>query len=93
MSQGFRKIPGDMCTGGLDLNPHVFACGYSGLIFGLFSFKSTLLVIAIIAIVYYGWPLIDKTVKTLSFPSLQTVKDKFASGIPKTGRSGRAEYT
>lgn len=79
MTQGYRKIPGDRCYGGLDLNPAIYSCSYSGMILGLISLKSFLSLIIMGAIFYFGWPLIEALLIVLPIPDPKEMKDKFMS--------------
>jgi len=72
VSQGYRKVPGNMCTGGLDLNPYVYSCSPSG----IFSFRTLLFLIIIVAVLYFGWPLIEGLLIALPIPDPKDIKDK-----------------
>ncbi len=67
------------------MNPHVFTCGYSGLIFGLLSFKTVLLAIGAIVTLYYGWPMIEKLLLILPIPDPKSIKDKIM-GMAKSSK-------
>lgn len=77
-----------MCHGGVDLNPHVFTCGYSGLIFGLLSMKSMIIVIAGIAILYYAWPTVEKILIALPIPDPKSIKEKISGMVNSKGGKG-----
>lgn len=66
-----------MCSGGLDLNPQYLPCGYGGLLFGLLTFKTVLLAIGAAAVLYYGWPIIEKILLVLPIPDPKSIKEKF----------------
>jgi hypothetical protein len=76
VSQGYRKIPGDRCIGGIDLNPIVYSCSYSGMILGLISLKSLLSLVLLGGIFYYGWPVIEAIMIALPIPDPKDVTDK-----------------
>jgi hypothetical protein len=65
-----------MCVGGVDLNPVVYSCSYSGMIFGLFSMKSFLYVLILAGALYFGWPYIEALLITLPIPDPKDVKEK-----------------
>jgi hypothetical protein len=77
VSQGYRKIPGDRCIAGLDLNPVVYSCSYSGMILGFLSFKTFLSLVIMGAIFYFGWPFIEALLIVLPIPDPKEIKDKF----------------
>lgn len=72
VSQGYRKIPGNKCEGGLDLNPTVYSCSVTGLI----SLKVIVSLVIIGAILYFGWPLFEAVLIALPIPDPKDVKDK-----------------
>ena len=57
MSKGTRKIPGNICMDGIDLNPALAHCSGS-----MRGYESTLRYVVIVAVFlamsYYGWPFI-----------------------------------
>jgi len=65
-----------LCVGGLDLNPKVLSCGYSGLVFGLMSFKTLIVIIVLAAIIYYGWNYIEEFLIILPIPDPKDMKEK-----------------
>ncbi len=75
VSQGYRKIPGNRCVGGLDYNPVSYSCsGMPG-----FSLKN-LLIISIVALtVYFGWPVIEAIIILLPLPDPKDVTEKVKS--------------
>jgi hypothetical protein len=78
-TKGYRKIPGDMCTGGVDLEPVKHACNGMTAVFGTGGpFKSLVTLALIGAILYYGWPIIEQILLMLPIPdpanSINTVK-------------------
>ena len=68
VTQGYRKIPGDRCEGGIDLNPIVYSCSYSRMILGIISLRSFVTLIILAAIFYYGWPIIEAVIIALPIP-------------------------
>ncbi len=73
MSQGYRKIPGNRCYGGVDLNPYSYSCSVVG---GVFSFRTILYLTVIALALYYGWPVIEALLIILPIPDPKTVIEK-----------------
>jgi len=89
-NQGYRKIPGDQCRGGVSLGPIQHNCGgmrnafkSGGGLSSLFKLKKVFLYAIIAAAVYYGWPIIEALYIILPFPdptsSIQSAKSFFGS--------------
>lgn len=76
-TKGYRKIPGDMCYAGVDLEPVKLPCGPMSYFLGG-AWKNFAIMAVLAAILYYGWPIIDMILLMLPFPdpgnSLQSVK-------------------
>lgn len=94
MSQGYRKIPGNRCYGGLDLNPYSYSCSVVG---GLFSFKSVLYLTVIGLALYYGWPVLEALIILLPIPDPKDLLERgksFITGsvaaVAKSAKSGGA---
>ena len=81
LTQGYRKVPGNRCVGGLDLNPISYSCSAVG---GFFTFK-TLLTLAVVGLaLYFGWPIIEAVLIILPIPDPKDVIEKvkgFAAGL------------
>jgi len=78
VSQGYRKIPGNRCWGGVDLNPDTYSCSVVG---GFFTWR-TLVYFMIVAVAgYYGWPLIEALVILLPIPDPKEVIEKVKRGV------------
>ena len=78
-TRGYRKIPGDMCYGGVDLDPIKHSCGGMTTVLAAGGpFKNLILLALVIAILYYGWPIIEQILLMLPIPdpqnSISTVK-------------------
>ncbi len=73
-----------MCQGGLDLRPTIISCGYGRFIFGIISFKTTLLLFGAFGILYYMWPFVEKVLLVLPIPDPSTIKEKFSSFVAST---------
>ena len=52
ITQGYRKIPGNVCVGGIDLVPVRYQCSAFGSVMSYFSFRSIFLVAVIGALAY-----------------------------------------
>lgn len=93
VSSGYRKIPGDRCIGGLDLNPQVYSCNYKGMILGFLSLKTFLSLIIMGAIFYFGWPFIEALLIVLPIPDPKEYKEKliafFARSTEKRPTAGK----
>lgn len=68
ISNGYRKIPGNKCYGGLDLEPIKKPCSSFVWFSSIFKSKSIFLVAALAAGLYYGWPIIEAIILVLPIP-------------------------
>lgn len=68
VTQGYRKIPGDMCYGGVQLDPVKKACTSIAWLTNLFSLKSMMIAAVIAGGLYYGWPIIEAIILVLPIP-------------------------
>jgi len=78
ITRGYRKIPGNKCVGGIDLEPYRYHCSGAGRIFNWLSFRNILILSAIGAIVYYGWPMIEAVLLLLPIPDPKDAKEKMS---------------
>lgn len=76
MTQGYRKIPGNICEGGIDLTPYRYQCTSIGYFKSFFSFRSIFMMAVIGAVCYYGWPLIEAVLLLLPVPDPSDMKQK-----------------
>ena len=76
ISQGYRKVPGNICYGGIDLNPYRYQCTAKGWIFSWFTFRGIFTLGVIGALLYYGWPVIEAVLLLLPIPDPSEMKDK-----------------
>ena len=76
VTQGYRKIPGNRCYGGLDLNPTSYSC--SG-VSGLFSLKNVMTLLVVGLIIYFGWPAIEAIVLILPIPDPKDMLERVTS--------------
>lgn len=93
MTQGYRKVPGNICTGGIDLEPYRYQCSTAGYIASFFTFRGIFIMGVLGALAYYGWPLIEAVLLVLPIPDPADLKDKvkgaagkassFAQGVMK----------
>lgn len=96
VSQGYRKVPGNKCFGGLDLNPTVYSCSAMGFI----SIHTIGYLIIFVAIIYFGWPLIEAVIIALPIPDPKDMKERvkafFQRNATTAGRKGttsKKDYT
>ena len=75
VSQGYRKIPGNRCVGGLDLSPTSVSC--NGMVSGLFSFKGLLVLAVLCLVLYFGWPVVEALIIFLPIPDPKDVAERF----------------
>ena len=72
VSQGYRKVPGNKCSSGLDQNPTVYSCSASSIL----SLKVFMSLVIIGAILYFGWPMFEAVLIALPIPDPKDVKEK-----------------
>jgi hypothetical protein len=75
ITQGYRRIPGNICEGGIDLSPYRYQCSTSGYIGSFFTFRSMFMLCVIGALCYYGWPVIEAVLLLLPIPDPKDMKD------------------
>lgn len=76
ITQGYRKVPGNVCEGGIDLSPARYHCSSGGWIASWFTFRGIFMLGVIGALCYYGWPLIEAVLLLLPVPDPSDMKDK-----------------
>ena len=81
MTSGYRKVPGNRCIGGIDLNPATYSCSGLG---GWLSIKSLLTYVVIGLALYYGWPVIEAVVILLPIPDPKEIISKIRSMVAST---------
>lgn len=64
VTQGYRKVPGNICTSGLQLAPAVYKC--TG--FSVFSLRGAFLLCALAGLLFYGWPFVEAFLILLPLP-------------------------
>ena len=83
---GYRKIPGNKCYGGLKLEPVKKPCSHFVWLTTLLNFKTIVTVGIVVAVLYYGWPIIEALVLVLPIPDPKDLLDKVKALIaPVTG--------
>lgn len=105
VSQGYRKIPGNICSGGVDLSPYRYQCNMGGYVRAIFSFKGIFIIAVLSAVCYLGWPIIEAVLLLTPIPDPSDLKNKAGSlgstvlnavkGIPdlfKGSGPDRAQY-
>lgn len=82
-SKGYRKIPGDMCYGGVKLDPVKKPCNTFAFFSSVFSSTTLVVVLALGGLAYYGWPIIEALIIVLPIPdpkeTVNTIKDYAAA--------------
>ena len=86
ISQGYRKIPGNRCMGGMDLNPFVYSCSGLG---GLFTFRNILIMAIIVIMLYFGWPIIEAILVMLPLPDPKDIKEKLKGLVSKSSATSQ----
>ena len=81
VSSGYRKVPGDICVGGLQQGPLIYQCFKKGLFATLFSIKSIVMVAIFSAVLYFGWPIIEAVLIVLPIPDPKRIKELLLSKI------------
>ena len=78
ISQGYRKIPGNNCVGGVNLDPIKKPCTRIGWVTSFLNIKAIAFAVFIIGALYYGWPIIEAIILVLPIPdpksSIEMVK-------------------
>ena len=64
VSQGYRRVPGNICTNGLQLAPTVYKCNQ----ISIFSLRGVLLLSVLGDLLYYGWTLVEAFLVLLPLP-------------------------
>lgn len=84
-SQGYRKIPGNYCQGGIQMDPVKRYCSRYGYATNAISPKQLAMAAILIACLYYGWPLIEAIILILPIPdpkgSVDAIKNVGNQGI------------
>ena len=75
VTQGYRKIPGNICHGGVQLSPQVYYCS-AGFVSSLFSWTGIFMMAVCGAVLYYGWPVIEAILIMLPIPDPKMLKDR-----------------
>jgi len=68
LSQGYRKIPGNSCGGGLKLDPVRKPCSSLALVTSFFNLKTIGMIALLGVIMYYGWPILEAIILILPIP-------------------------
>jgi len=78
VSQGYRKVPGNRCWGGVDLNPDTYSCSAVG---GFFTWRTMVFFAIVLIAGYYGWPLIEALLIYLPIPDPKDVIERVKKGV------------
>ena len=68
VTQGYRKIPGDICEGGIDLAPYRYQCNTGSYIVSFFTFRGFFILAVLSTLLYIGWPLLEAVILLLPIP-------------------------
>lgn len=68
VTQGYRKIPGDMCYGGIQKDPIKKPCTSMAWVTSIFNQKTIFVSALLAGILYYGWPIIEAILLVLPIP-------------------------
>ena len=79
VSQGYRKIPGDKCYGGVQKDPSRKPCNGMAFISSTISLKTVVIGGILVAIFYYGWPIIEAVLLMLPIPDPKEQIEKVKS--------------
>lgn len=72
---GYRKVPGDICTAGIQLAPYVYQCSTVGYISSIFSVRGIFVLAVFAAVIYFGWPIIEAILITMPIPDPKRFKE------------------
>jgi len=76
VSQGYRKVPGSICTGGMQLTPYVYECSSRGYFASIFSLRGIFVLAVFAAVIYFGWPNIEAILLMMPLPDPKRVIEK-----------------
>lgn len=65
--------------GGVDLNPTIYSCTYSGAFMRFLSLKKFVFVLIAAAILYFGWAYVEAILLILPIPDPKDMKEKIKS--------------
>ena len=90
-SKGYRKIPGNMCYGGIKLDSVKKPCTRVAWLTSIINLKNFALTVIIGSCLYYGWPIIEAVLIVLPIPDPKEQIQKarsYAGGFMNRGSSG-----
>ena len=94
-TKGYRKIPGNMCYGGVKLDPVKKACTKVAWLTSVINLKNFALSVIIGACLYYGWPIIEAILIVLPIPDpkeqIQKARSYAGGFMNSSNRSGGIE--
>jgi len=76
VTQGYRKIPGNICEGGISLEPTRYECSTGGYLASFFTLRGLFMLAVVGALCYFGWPIIEAILLLLPIPDPSEMKDK-----------------
>jgi hypothetical protein len=94
VTQGYRKIPGNMCYGGT-LDPYRKPCTSFAWLSSIISLRAAAVIAIIGAAIYYGWPIIEAIILILPIPDpkdfinkIKSMVSGFVTDSRRTGPNG-----
>lgn len=78
---GYRKVPGNICTAGIQLTPYVYQCSTAGYIGSIFSVRGIFVIAVFAAVFYFGWPIIEAILITMPLPDPKNVKETLSQWL------------
>ena len=90
VTQGYRKIPGNICTGGIDLAPYRYHCNLGGYFKGIFTFKGLFIITILTAVCYLGWPIIEAILLLTPIPDPADLKNQAGNYLTKAIEFGKS---
>lgn len=76
VTQGYRKIPGNKCYGGVQLDPVKKPCNGMAFLQSLGNAKGLGIIVLVIVALYYGWPFVEAILLMLPIPDPRESIDK-----------------
>mmetsp|Transcript_11286 Transcript_11286/g.18998 ORF Transcript_11286/g.18998 Transcript_11286/m.18998 type:complete len:589 (-) Transcript_11286:363-2129(-) len=76
ISQGYRKIPGNVCYGGVKLDPSRKPCNTFAFFSSICSSSTAIALLLLAGCLYYGWPIIEAVILILPIPDPKDSVDR-----------------
>jgi len=82
-TMGYRKVPGDICTAGIQLAPYIYQCNTAGYLTSIFTVRGIFVLAVFAAVFYFGWPIIEAILITLPLPDPKHAKEQLMVWLTK----------